>query len=184
MMQVTTFLRISLAIVTVCLLVSSSHAVRVVGQKELEAHGKDADVLWVAIMGEVYDVTSGRQFYGDGAPYSIFAGRDGSASFVTGDFTVDGAQKSLLDLEPIQLLQLSDWKDFYDKSKDYRHVGLLEGDLYNSEGKPTEVMNKVKQMIAEGLVTRAERAAETQAKIDERKQNDAAKAGTISDKEL
>jgi hypothetical protein len=49
-------------------------------------------------LGTVYDVSAGATYYGKGTGYSHFAGRDGTAAFVTGDFKtdseVDGPQVS------------------------------------------------------------------------------------------
>ena len=86
-------------------------AVRVVTEEELKTkNGKDSDEMWLSILGEVYDVTDGKKFYGEGSPYNIFLGRDASASFVTGNFTEEGSKQSLLELDPpIKLTQLDDW---------------------------------------------------------------------------
>jgi predicted heme/steroid binding protein len=86
-------------------------AVRVVTQDELKAkNGKDSNEMWLSILGEVYDVSEGKQYYGEGSPYNIFLGRDASASFVTGNFTEAGAKESLLELDPpVKLTQLDDW---------------------------------------------------------------------------
>jgi Cytochrome b5-like Heme/Steroid binding domain len=40
---------------------------------------------------QVFDVTRGRKHYGPGGGYSFFAGRDGSAAFVSGAFNETGA---------------------------------------------------------------------------------------------
>ena len=86
-------------------------AVRVVTEEELKTkNGKDSDEMWLSILGEVYDVTDGKKYYGEGSPYNIFLGRDASASFVTGNFTEEGSRQSLLELDPpIKLTQLDDW---------------------------------------------------------------------------
>lgn len=42
--------------------------------------------IYIAILGDVYDVTEGRRIYGPGGYYSFFSGRDASRAYVTGCF--------------------------------------------------------------------------------------------------
>lgn len=99
-------------------------------------------------MGEVYDVTSGRSFYGEGGSYHIFAAKDGSVPFITGKFTDDEAKKSLTEtLSAAQLVSLEGWRKFYEEKDEYPLVGLLAGSLYDSEGNPTEELKAVRDMI-------------------------------------
>lgn len=42
--------------------------------------------VYIAILGDVYDVTEGRRIYGPGGYYSFFSGRDASRAYVTGCF--------------------------------------------------------------------------------------------------
>ena len=100
-------------------------------------------------MGEVYDVTPGRSFYGPGGSYHVFAGRDGSVPYVTGKFTADEAKKSLVEaLSPAQLVALDGWRKFYEEKDKYPFVGLLEGSLYDKDGNPTEELKTVRDLIA------------------------------------
>ncbi|MBT8453439.1 MAG: cytochrome b5 domain-containing protein, partial [Deltaproteobacteria bacterium] len=48
------------------------------GRSELAAYdGSDpGKPLLIGIRGQVYDVTRGRDFYGPGGPYAMFAGKD------------------------------------------------------------------------------------------------------------
>jgi cytochrome b involved in lipid metabolism len=97
---------ILLAFFALVLIVAS---VRVVTQDELKTkNGKSDPELWLSILGQVYDVTAGKEYYSEGG-YSIFVGRDASASFVTGNFTEAGAKESLLELDPAILTQLDHW---------------------------------------------------------------------------
>jgi predicted heme/steroid binding protein len=84
---------------------------RVVTLDELQSkNGKESNEMWLSILGQVYDVSDGKDYYKEGSPYHIFIGRDASASFVTGNFTEAGAQESLLDLDPpVKLTALDDW---------------------------------------------------------------------------
>ena len=45
--------------------------------------------------GRVFDVTSGRNFYGPGGPYENFAGRDASRGLACGSFDEDMLTKNL-----------------------------------------------------------------------------------------
>ena len=46
--------------------------------------------LYIALLGVVYDVSKGAQYYGPGGGYSFFAGRDASRAYVTGKFEEEG----------------------------------------------------------------------------------------------
>jgi hypothetical protein len=99
-------------------------------------------------MGEVYDVTSGRSFYGEGGSYSVFAGRDASVPFITGTFTAEEAKKSLSEtLSAAQLVALEGWRKFYGDSDKYPLVGLLQGSLYDENGNPTDELKTVRDLI-------------------------------------
>ena len=99
-------------------------------------------------MGEVYDVTAGRSFYGPGGNYGVFAGKDGSVPFITGVFTDEEAQKSLMEtLSPAQLVSLETWRNFYEKTEKYPLVGLLQGSLFDEHGNPTDELKTVREMI-------------------------------------
>lgn len=99
-------------------------------------------------MGEVFDVSSGAAFYGEGGSYSVFSGRDGSVPFITGVFTAEEAKKSLMDISAAQLVSLETWRKFYADNEKYPFVGLLEGRLYDKDGNPTDEMKTVKERIA------------------------------------
>lgn len=132
---------------------------RVISQNELALHnGRDTPELWLSILGEVYDVTRGAQYYGAGASYSVFVGRDGSAAFVTGNFTAEGAEAALVDaLTDNQLYQLDTWKDFYAKEDKYPFVGVLHGNFYDENGNPTPELERVRRAAAEGKILQEER---------------------------
>ena len=51
--------------------------------------------VYLAVRGQVYDVTSGRNFYGPGGPYENFAGRDASRGLACGSFDEDMLTKDL-----------------------------------------------------------------------------------------
>ncbi|KAG8072725.1 hypothetical protein GUJ93_ZPchr0006g46148 [Zizania palustris] len=66
--------------------------------------------IYVSIRGKVYDVTSGRGFYGPGGDYAIFAGRE--ASRALGKMSKDDADVSgdLSGLSDKELGVLADWE--------------------------------------------------------------------------
>ncbi|KAK7863809.1 hypothetical protein R5R35_003301 [Gryllus longicercus] len=106
--------------------------------------------LYLAILGEVYDVTKGEKHYGPGGSYHFFTGRDASRAFVTGDFSEHGLNDDVLDLEPQDIKSLFKWVSVY--KKQYKFKGKLIGRYYDSQGNPTgyryKVENKLK--LAEG----------------------------------
>ena len=86
--------------------------------------------VYLAVRGRVFDVTSGRNFYGPGGPYENFAGRDASRGLASGSFDEDMLTKNLegpLDnlegLGPEELDALKGWEERF--SEKYLVVGKL-----------------------------------------------------------
>lgn len=48
------------------------------------------------------------------------SGRDASLAFITGDFSETGLTDDLSSLSPKQVVQLTDWTSFYDKTYIYK----------------------------------------------------------------
>jgi len=92
--------------------------------------------LYLAMLGVVYDVSNGPQYYGPGGGYSFFAGKDASRAFVSGQFDEEGLVQEVDGLSSGDYLGLEEWARFYEK--DYTRVGLLEGAFYDKNGEVTQ----------------------------------------------
>jgi membrane-associated progesterone receptor component len=86
--------------------------------------------VYLAVRGRVFDVTSGRNFYGPGGPYENFAGRDASRGLACQSFDEEMLTKDLqapLDklegLGPGELEALQGWEERF--SEKYLVVGKL-----------------------------------------------------------
>jgi membrane-associated progesterone receptor component len=86
--------------------------------------------VYLAVRGRVFDVTSGRNFYGPGGPYANFAGRDASRGLAFGSFDEDmltkdleGPLDPLTDLDADQLDALKGWEERFNEK--YLIVGKL-----------------------------------------------------------
>ncbi|KAL8795499.1 MAG: hypothetical protein Q9195_002088 [Heterodermia aff. obscurata] len=93
-------------------------------------NGEDNMPVYLAVRGKVFDVTSGRNFYGPGGPYENFAGRDATRGLACGSFDEDMLTKDLggplddlkgLGVDELQALQ--DWEDRF--TEKYLVVGKL-----------------------------------------------------------
>ncbi|XP_003131918.1 neuferricin isoform X1 [Sus scrofa] len=105
--------------------------------------------LYLALLGRVYDVSSGRRHYEPGAPYSGFAGRDASRAFVTGDYSETGLVDDVSDLSFSEMLTLQNWLSFYEKN--YEFIGRVSGRFYGQDGLPTPELTRTEAMIARGV---------------------------------
>jgi membrane-associated progesterone receptor component len=92
--------------------------------------GEKGMPVYLAVRGRVFDVTSGRNFYGPGGPYENFAGRDASRGLACGSFDASMLTEDLQapldkleDLDAEQMEALQGWEErFLEK---YMVVGKL-----------------------------------------------------------
>jgi membrane-associated progesterone receptor component len=93
-------------------------------------NGLNGMPVYLAVRQRIFDVTSGRNFYGPGGPYANFAGRDASRGLAFGSFDedmltkdLDGPLDTLGDLQAEQREALQGWEDRF--SEKYLVVGKL-----------------------------------------------------------
>ncbi|CAK1360315.1 Damage response protein 1 [Cercospora beticola] len=93
-------------------------------------NGKDGKPIYFAVKGKVFDVSSGRNFYGPGGPYQNFAGRDASRGLACGSFDPEmltedlhGPLDRLEDLGEEEMEALRGWEERFNEK--YLVVGKL-----------------------------------------------------------
>jgi len=79
--------------------------------------------LLIGVRGNVYDVTRGRDFYGPGGPYAIFAGKDCTRALAKVSFDEELFTGDIQDLEAEELEKLDEWIEMFEGK--YRRVGRL-----------------------------------------------------------
>jgi predicted heme/steroid binding protein len=104
---------------------------------------------YLSLMGEVFDVSKGKDHYGPGGGYDFFSGRDGSRAFVTGEFNEEGLIEDIEGLGNQDYLGLQEWLEFY--HKDYNYLGKLDGRFYDARGEETEYMAKARVWISAAM---------------------------------
>ncbi|CAM9670941.1 unnamed protein product, partial [Heterosigma akashiwo] len=104
---------------------------RAFAKAELMSHGRQPPPprsgrpILVGVAGRVYDVSfGGWQFYGEGAPYHLFAGRDASRALARLSFAAaDLGSPELGDLGEKERGVLADWERTFARKKRYPVVG-------------------------------------------------------------
>jgi|GEM_PF-1663737 len=81
--------------------------------------------LLLAIRGQVYDVTRGRDFYGPGGPYGIFAGKDCTRALAKVSFDEELFTGNVEGLGAEELEKLDEWIEIFEGK--YRRIGRLLG---------------------------------------------------------
>ncbi|KAK4282047.1 hypothetical protein QN277_013469 [Acacia crassicarpa] len=79
--------------------------------------------ILVSIRGQIYDVSAGRNFYGPGGPYAMFAGKECSRALALLSFKPVDINGNLEDLSEEDLVILEDWE--YKFIEKYVKVGQL-----------------------------------------------------------
>eukprot|EP00092_Neocalanus_flemingeri_P000724 GFUD01000768.1.p1 GENE.GFUD01000768.1~~GFUD01000768.1.p1 ORF type:complete len:343 (-),score=140.41 GFUD01000768.1:115-1143(-) len=116
--------------------------------------------LYLAMLGVVYDVSKGKEYYGPGGGYSFFAGKDASRAFVSGQFDEEGLVSDVSGLTSADYMGLEEWASFYEK--DYVRVGLVEGAFYESNGEVTQHWKDLQGWMEEARVERDKQDVEKQ----------------------
>ncbi|CAA7408113.1 unnamed protein product [Spirodela intermedia] len=92
---------------------------------ELRAYdgSEEGKPIYVAVKGTVYDVTSGKGFYGPGGSYCMFAGRDASRALGKMSKSEEEVSGNLDGLTEKELGVLDDWEKKFQAK--YPVVGRL-----------------------------------------------------------
>eukprot|EP00775_Hariotina_reticulata_P008133 gene8133-8327_t len=76
-----------------------------------EYDGKDpSKPLYISVRGTIYDVSSGRSFYGPGGPYAVFAGKECARALALMRVTAEDCNEDLQGATEAQLKTLADWE--------------------------------------------------------------------------
>lgn len=96
-----------------------------ISEQELKAFdGSDASKpIYVAIKGRVFDVSTGKSFYGPGGPYCMFSGKDASRALAKMSKNEDDVCASLDGLSDKELGVLADWEKKFEAK--YPMVGRV-----------------------------------------------------------
>lgn len=95
-------------------------------------NGSDDPKIFMAVKGNVYDVTNGAAFYGPGGPYENFAGRDASRGLALNSFDpsvltpLDQPLDTLNNLSASEKESLESWEEHFENK--YRLVGTLHNE--------------------------------------------------------
>eukprot|EP00898_Chlorokybus_atmophyticus_P005599 jgi/Chlat1/603/Chrsp103S08589 len=100
---------------------------RDVTSEELAEHnGTGGTAVWVAIKGNVYDVTKGSAFYGPGGPYEMFAGKDASRALAKMAFSAEYLTTRVPELDDLSYSEketLDQWEMKFDMK--YTKLGRI-----------------------------------------------------------
>ncbi|GAA5935130.1 cytochrome b5-like heme/steroid binding domain-containing protein [Sporobolomyces koalae] len=96
--------------------------------------GKTAgDRILFAIRRKVYDVTSGKSFYGPGGPYEIFAGRDASRGLAKQSFETDMLTPLDQPIDALEDLSKSEWENLVGWESHFQTKYFQCGDLLEDQ---------------------------------------------------
>mmetsp|Transcript_21604 Transcript_21604/g.50821 ORF Transcript_21604/g.50821 Transcript_21604/m.50821 type:complete len:257 (+) Transcript_21604:95-865(+) len=129
---------------------------RVITPSELAKHvgeggASETNQIWLSILGKVYDVSTGEDFYGYGkGGYAYYAGRDASPCFSTGQNNDEGAAEALEEWEDKKLMGVWEWSTFYEDHETYKYLGVLAGSKYfDDEGNELPVRQDIVKRASE-----------------------------------
>ncbi|KAF9355319.1 hypothetical protein BGX26_006715 [Mortierella sp. AD094] len=97
--------------------------------------------IYLAVKGEVFDVTAGRPYYARGGGYGFFSGRDASRAYTTGCFETH-LTHDLRGLTPAQISDIDGWANFYRNHQKYFKVGTVILDPIDPNSPIPEDCNK------------------------------------------
>uniref|UniRef100_A0A0N5AEI9 Cytochrome b5 heme-binding domain-containing protein n=1 Tax=Syphacia muris TaxID=451379 RepID=A0A0N5AEI9_9BILA len=99
-----------------------------------EYDGVKNERVFLALFGNIYDVTQGKSFYGPGGPYHSLAGHDATRGLATFNVSaVSDVEDDISDLSPSEISDARDWESKF-KCK-YPFVGRVLKAEKNDEKK-------------------------------------------------
>ncbi|QPG74950.1 hypothetical protein FOA43_002289 [Brettanomyces nanus] len=109
-------------------------------------NGFDLEKIYIGVRGKVYDVSSGRRFYGPSGPYSNFAGHDASRGLAKNSFELEVIRSwdepidDLSDLSEADWTSLKNWEGMFQGK--YPVVGRLVSEKeYKTSSNQAHVMD-------------------------------------------
>lgn len=90
--------------------------------------GQNGGPIYLSVMGIVYDVTAGRDFYGVGSAYGCFAGKECSRCLAKMEINDKEANAGWANLNEEHAKTMLEWKAKYDSK--YPIVGRFAPDAY------------------------------------------------------
>lgn len=119
-----------------------------------EFDGKDNKPIYIALKGDVFDVSIAKDFYGEGSGYHCFAGREASRAMAKLSFEEE--ELSNLDISNLGSFERNQLDEWYEKFKYYRSypiVGRVSTPSKNLKLKRSELTSfKGLQEVPEGRV--------------------------------
>lgn len=118
---------------------NASKPVRLFTEEELKRYdgSEDGQPIYMAIKGVVFDVTTGKEFYGKGAPYNALVGKDSTRavakmSLDPADFTHDTTGLTEKQLQSLEQIFTGTYK------AKYPIVGYTSRHVLNEDGSPNK----------------------------------------------
>ncbi|KAG7234586.1 hypothetical protein INR49_002215 [Caranx melampygus] len=113
--------------------------VRLFTEEELQRYdgSEEAQPIYMALKGVVFDVTKGKDFYGKGAPYNALVGKDSTRAVAKMSLDPADVTSDTTGLSEEQLRSLDDVFEGTYKTK-YPIVGYTASRILNEDGSPNE----------------------------------------------
>lgn len=94
-----------------------------------EMDGRTEDTpIYLAISGNIYDVSAARKMYGPGGSYHGFVGRDSTRAYANGCLEEKCMTSSTEGLTENEMKQVTRWLELYHNHDKYKYVGRLVAD--------------------------------------------------------
>lgn len=146
----------------------ASNGGRIISSEELALHIEKEHRIWLSILGKVFDVTDGEEFYSfKKGSYKFYSGKDASPCFSSGTNTPDGANEKLEEWEDKKLMPVWEWSTFYEDHETYKYLGVLAGSrYYDEQGNETQLRKDIVHRSSEAKRISEEERAEKKKKRD------------------
>eukprot|EP00939_MAST-03C_sp_MAST-3C-sp1_P000365 g365.t1 len=131
-----------------------TRAIRDITRRELaEYDGRGASSkIWIAVKGEVFDVTShpsGVDFYGPGGTYESFAGKDATVGLALSSYDEEDFEGKTMDDPSIgwwERERLDEWYQTFQRK--YNVVGQLSVSMHVEDAPPAKGLSKITTPVA------------------------------------